>query len=636
MRRVIGIDLGTGNSCVAIADGDDVRVIADSEGHRTTPSIFSITNSQEHLVGRKALRQAEMNRLNTVFAIKRLIGRKFKSAEVQEFANRVPFKIVSALNGDAWVEVDDVPMSPEAISAHILTHMKRIAEENFGEGIHHAVITVPAHFNDSQRQATKDAGRIAGLHVMSIINEPTAAALAYGIDVAAEAAKNAPAEGDGKTRDRTIAVFDLGSGTFDITILALKNGTFEVLATGGDTYLGGEDFDLALVGHLLREFQKKEKVNLSQDRAVLQRLKEAARLAKQELSTKFSFEIVVPYICTGGDTGTPKDLSVTLERKTLENIANQLLNKLDAPCLQAMEDAKLKPDDIDDVILVGGMTRMPAVKQRCKKIFGKTPIDTVDPDEAVARGAAIQGALLQGALKGLKLADVTSLSLGLEVQGGRMVTLLPRNSKIPAKVGEVFTTSAPNQTEVSIHLLQGESAFVPENKSLGQFELTGISKAPRGVPRIEVVLEVDADGIVHLSAKDELTQEIKAIEIVNTSGLDDAEIKALANEARRESVYRAKKTPRGPSAAELELDRKELGKEFEELRNKLRTTVFETQFRLDSEGKRFKGARRAHLEEQLAIARNLLLSSQSEAELRESLTNVIEAVSHFENYLEAA
>ncbi len=598
MTRVIGIDLGTTNSCVAVIENGRPVVIPDSEGRRTTPSIFAYSSTQEPLVGYAAREQAETNRLNTIFAVKRLIGRKYEAEEIQRAAEKLPYKIVPAPNGDAWVLVDNQPLSPEEISSRILTRMKEVAEGYLGEKVYHAVITVPAHFNDAERQATKDAGKIAGLEVMRIINEPTAAALAYGLDLFDKSGAEANA-----ARDRVIAVFDLGGGTFDITILALKSGNFEVLATGGDTYLGGEDFDLAIVRYLVAEFKKQSGVDLSSDRAVLQRLKEAAVIAKHDLSVRHTTHVSLPFVCRGTG-GQPQHLEIELDRGALEKIVAPILEKLKVPCVVALNDAGLKPDGVDDVILVGGMTRMPAIKRVCFRVFGKEPIDTVDPDEAVALGAAIQAGLLQGMVKGVSLFDVISLSLGLETQGGMMATLLPRNTKIPASVTETFTTSAPNQRQVSIHVLQGESEFAPENKTLGRFELTGIDPAPRGVPEIAVTFAVDVEGIVHVSAKDLKTGEAKQIEIFASSGLSDLEIDSLIKENRQHL---------------LETERRD---SLDEARQELKGLIFSTQYQLDTEGKHIRGDVRTEYESVLEVARMELRSANDAAQLRRQVVEV--------------
>lgn len=605
MAKVIGIDLGTTNSCVAIIEGDEPVVIQDRDGNATTPSIYAISGTQEPLVGYPAQRQAETNRLNTIFAVKRLIGRKFDAPEIVEAGEKLPYKILRADNNDAWVEVNGKPTSPEEVSAQVLVRMKQIAEEYLGETVKQAVITVPAHFNDSQRQATKDAGKIAGLDVLRIINEPTAAALAYGLD--------------GNTdKDMTIAVFDLGGGTFDITILDLKNGVFDVRSTNGDTFLGGEDFDLAIVGHFIREFKKKEGIDLAGDKMVLQRLKEAARKAKHDLSTQSQVMVSLPFICQGDAGASPKHFELSLDRKTLERLIAPLLERLDEPCLTAIEDAGLKAEKIDLVLLVGGMTRMPSVKKQCMKIFGKEPSDAVNPDEAVAIGAAIQAGLLQGLVKGVSLLDVTSLSLGIETQGGMMHRLIERNTKIPALLSEIFTTSAPHQPQISIHILQGESNFAPDNKTLGRFELMGITPAPRGVPKIEVAFEVDVEGILHVSAKDLDTGEEKRVEIFASSGLSDGEIDQLIKDNRTQ-------VPEDKNQGTVG-----------EIKNQLMGAIFQIQFKLDSEGKKFKGQEREHLEESLRSARLTLGSESDVPTLKQALLAVKQASAILDDYLEAA
>ncbi len=605
MGKVIGIDLGTTNSCVAILEDEAPTVIKDRSGNSTTPSVFAISGTLEPLVGYPAQRQAETNRLNTIFAVKRLIGRKFDAAEITDASEKLPYRILPAENGDAWVEVNGAPTSPEEISSHVLVCMKEVAEEHLGEKIRHAVITVPAHFNDSQRQATKDAGRIAGLDVLRIINEPTAAALAYGLD---------------KLNDKkaTIAVFDLGGGTFDITILELENGVFDVKATNGDTFLGGEDFDLALVGYLLSEFKKKEGIDLSGDKATLQRLKEAAVKAKHALSNQVTYTVSIPFICQGSDGAAPKHLEVVLDRKTLERLIKPLLERLVEPCLTALEDAKLAPDKIDEIILVGGMTRMPSVKRKCLEIFGKEPNDSVNPDEAVALGAAIQAGLLQGLVKGVSLLDVTSLSLGIETQGGMMHRFIERNTKIPVNITEIFTTSAPNQPQISIHVLQGESNFAPDNKTLGRFELLGIQPAPRGVPKIEVSFEVDVEGILHVTAKDLDTGEEKKVEIIASSGLNDSDIDELIRTNKREQKVEAK------------------ADELAQVKTALMSALFQVQFKLDSEGKKFKGPERELLEECLRQARHTLATESDGRSLRSALHAVTEAANSLEEFLQAA
>ncbi len=605
MSKVIGIDLGTTNSCVAILEEAGPLVIRDRDNNATTPSLYAISSTEEPLVGYPAERQAETNRLNTIFAVKRLIGRKFNSEQIREISGKLPYKIIAAENGDAWVEVNGKRTSPEEVSAQILIKMKEVAEEHLGEKVHHAVITVPAHFNDAQRQATKDAGKIAGLDVLRIINEPTAAALAYGINA-------------GKGKNATIAVFDLGGGTFDITILQLQEGVFDVRSTNGDTFLGGEDFDLALVGYLISEFKKKEGVDLSNDKVVLQRVKEAARKAKHDLSSKVEVLVQLPFICQGAGNTTPKHLEIKLDRKTLEKLVAPILERLDEPCFTAMEDAGLKPEQIDEIILVGGMTRMPAVKRRCLKIFGREPLEAVNPDEAVALGAAIQAGLLRGFVKGVSLLDVTSLSLGIETQGGMMHKLIERNSKVPVVLKELFTTSAPNQPQVSIHVLQGESGFAPENKTLGRFELMGIKPAPRGVPQIEVTFEVDVEGIVHVSAKDLETGEEKKVEIIAGSGLSDEEIDHLLKDNK---VFSKEEKPT---------------LNIESVKTELMSALFTIQFKLDTDGKKLRGEKKALLEECLRSARETLATDPDPTNLKLALKAVKEASLLLDDYLEAA
>lgn len=616
MKKVIGIDLGTANSCVAILKDNKPYIIPDEEGRQTTPSIFAITANQEHLCGYTAQEQADSNRTNTIFAVKRLIGRRYDSLEVAEAALKLPYKIIPSPGGDAWVEVNKDPMSPEQVSSHVLIRMKEIAEHHLGHSVTHAVITVPAHFNDAERQATKDAGKIAGLEVLNIINEPTAAALAYGTHAVHE-----------KDVVKNIAVFDLGGGTFDITILTFSNGKFNVLATGGDTYLGGEDFDLEIVSYLINEFYRMEGIDISQNKNILQRLKEAARTAKEKLSFEEKTVVRLPYICSSKDKKYPVSLNIPMTRKTLEQIVAPILARLEDPCLTAMEDADLKKADITDVILVGGMTRMPVVKKHCERIFGVKPDDSINPDEAVAGGAAIQAGLLQGLLTGMSLADVTSLTLGIEIQGGKMVPLIPRNTKIPVKVTEIFTTSGPNQTEVSIHLLQGESELVPRNKSLGKFEMTEIPPSKRGFSRIAVSLEVDADGIVHVGAKDMRSGEHKEIEIVNTSGLNEKEINKLLNENNAQQAYMDRKNNKASKTKKPTLN---------ETARELRNQIFHIQYRLDTEGKYFTGKNRENLENCLAFSRATLDATESEEILAKVLEELTQAGQELMQHLEAA
>ena len=518
MSKVIGIDLGTTNSCVAVLEGDKVKVIENAEGARTTPSIVAFKDG-EILVGQAAKRQAVTNPKNTLFAIKRLIGRRFEDKEVQKDISLVPFKIVKADNGDAWVEAGGKKLAPPQVSAEVLRKMKKTAEDYLGEPVTEAVVTVPAYFNDAQRQATKDAGRIAGLDVKRIINEPTAAALAYGMDK--------------KGGDKTIAVYDLGGGTFDVSIIEIADvdgeQQFEVLATNGDTHLGGEDFDLALIDYLVEEFKKEQDVNLKGDPLAIQRLKEAAEKAKIELSSSQSTEVNLPYI-TADATG-PKHLVITISRAKLESLTEEMVARTILPCKTALEDAGLSTSDIDDVILVGGQTRMPLVQQKVQEFFGKEPRKDVNPDEAVAMGAAVQGAVLSGDKKDVLLLDVTPLTLGIETMGGVMTPIIEKNTMIPTKKSQVFSTAADNQPAVSIQVYQGERKIANQNKLLGNFDLTDIPPAPRGVPQIEVTFDINADGIMNISAKDKGTGKSQSIQIKADSGLSDAEIEEMIRAA---------------------------------------------------------------------------------------------------------
>ena len=515
MAKVIGIDLGTTNSCVAVMDGGKPKVLENSEGANTTPSIVAFTDDGERLVGQTAKNQAVTNPINTLFAIKRLIGRRFDDELVKKDQALVPYQIVGGDNGDAWVEAQGKKYSPQQISAFILQKMKETAEAKLGEKVTQAVITVPAYFNDAQRQATKDAGRIAGLEVLRIINEPTAAALAYGLDK--------------KDGAKTIAVYDLGGGTFDISILEIGDGVFEVKSTNGDTFLGGEDFDMKIVSYLADEFKKEQGIDLRKDKLALQRLKEAAERAKKELSSSTQTEINLPYITA--DSSGPKHLTMKLTRAKLESLVDDLIDRTKGPCTKAIKDAGLKAADIDEVVLVGGMTRMPKVQQVVKELFGKEPHKGVNPDEVVAIGAAIQGGVLKGEVKDVLLLDVTPLSLGIETLGGVFTRLIDRNTTIPTKKSQTFSTAEDGQTAVTIRVSQGEREMAADNKLLGTFDLIGIPPAPRGMPQVEVTFDIDANGIVHVSAKDKATGKEQSIEIRASGGLSDTEIDRMVKDA---------------------------------------------------------------------------------------------------------
>jgi len=577
MSKVIGIDLGTTNSCVAIMEGGEPIVIANAEGSRTTPSMIAITESGERLVGQQAKRQAVTNPENTLFAIKRLIGRKFDTEAVKKDIKISPFKIVKADNGDAWVDVRDKKYSPPEISAMVLQKMKKTAEDYLGQPVTDAVITVPAYFDDSQRQATKDAGKIAGLNVLRIINEPTAAALAYGLD---------------KKHDEKIAVFDLGGGTFDISILELGDGVFEVKSTNGDTFLGGEDFDQVVIDWIADEFKKEQGIDLRSDKMALQRLKEAAEKAKCELSTSMETDINLPFI-TADATG-PKHLNLKLTRAKLEALCADLLAKLDGPCRQALKDSGLTASEINEVILVGGMTRMPAVQKRVQDIFGKVPNRGVNPDEVVAIGAAIQGGVLKGDVKDVLLLDVTPLSLGIETLGSVMTKLIEKNSTIPCRKSQTFSTASDNQPAVSIHVLQGEREMATDNKTLGNFELTGIPAAPRGVPQIEVTFDIDANGIVHVSAKDLGTGKEQSIRITASSGLSKEEIDKMVRDAEAHSSEDKKK------------------RELIEARNQADSIVYQTEKSLKEFGEKIDAAEKQKIEEKLAELKKAMEGSDPE------------------------
>jgi molecular chaperone DnaK len=553
---IIGIDLGTTNSCVAVMEGTQPKVLENSEGARTTPSIVAFTEDGQRLVGLPAKRQVVTNPLNTIYASKRLIGRAYKDSEVQKEAAMVPFKIVPGPNGDAWVEARGKKYSPSEIGAFVLIKMKETAEAYLGHKVERAVITVPAYFNDSQRQATKDAGKIAGLTVERIINEPTAAALAYGLN---------KTENQGKT----IVVYDLGGGTFDVSILEISSGVFEVKATNGDTFLGGEDFDKRILDYLMAEFKKTSGVDLSNDKLAVQRLREAAEKAKIELSSTIQTEINLPYITA--DASGPKHMTMTMTRAKLEDLVKDLIDKTKQPCIVSLRDSGLKLEDIHEVILVGGMTRMPKVQELVEKFYQKKPNKSVNPDEAVAIGAAIQGGVMKGDVKDLLLLDVTPLSLGIETLGGVFTRLIPKNTTIPTKRSQVFSTAADNQTEVQIQVYQGEREMASANKLLGSFNLSGIPPAPKGVPQIEVTFDIDANGIVNVSAKDKATGKQQQIRITSSGGLSDSDIQRMIKEA------------------ELHKKEDEERRNLVENRNHLESLILETEKNLNTTYKSFEG-----------------------------------------------
>ncbi len=577
MAKVIGIDLGTTNSCVAIMEGGDPTVIANSEGGRTTPSVAAFSDSGERLVGQIAKRQSITNPENTIFAVKRLMGRRYDDPMVQKALKVLPYKIVASDNGDGWVESRGKQYSPQEISGFILQKMKQTAEDYLGEKVNDAVITVPAYFNDSQRQATKDSGRIAGLNILRIINEPTAASLAYGLD---------------KKKDEKIAVFDLGGGTFDISILELGDGVFEVKATNGDTFLGGEDYDQRVIDYLADEFRKDQGIDLRKDRMALQRLKEAAEKAKCELSSSMETDINLPFVTA--DQNGPKHLNIKLTRSKLEALCADLLDMTEGPCRQALKDASLTPADINEVILVGGMTRMPAVQERVKKIFGKDPNKGVNPDEVVAVGAAIQAAVLTGEVKEVLLLDVTPLTLGIETLGGVATKLIERNTTIPTRKGQTFSTAQDNQTAVSIRVLQGEREMALDNKLLGQFDLVGIPTAPRGMPQIEVSFDIDANGIVHVSAKDLGTGKEQSIKITASSGLNDDEIKQMIKDA------------------ELHAAEDKNRKEVVEARNHLDSLIYTTEKSLKDYGGDLESGVKTEIEAALEKAKKAMESQDTQ------------------------
>ena len=576
MSKVIGIDLGTTNSCVAIMEGSEPRVVENSEGGRTTPSIVAFTEDGERLVGQAAKRQAVTNPENTIFAIKRLIGRAFKDPMTQKDINMVPYTIEEHDNSDAWVAARGENYSPSQISAFILQKMKETVESNLGENITQAVITVPAYFDDSQRQATKDAGQIAGLEVLRIINEPTAAALAYGLD---------------RKENGTIAVFDLGGGTFDVSVLEIGDGVFEVKSTNGDTCLGGEDFDMRLLSYLADEFKKENGIDLREDKLALQRLKEAAEKAKIELSSAMQTEINLPFITA--DSSGPKHLTMKVTRAKLEAIVEDLINRTIDPCKAALKDADLSPGEIDEVILVGGMTRMPKVIEKVKNFFGREPNKGVNPDEVVAVGAAIQAGVLQGDVKDVLLLDVTPLSLGIETLGGVFTRLIDRNTTIPTKKSQVFSTAEDSQSAVTIRVFQGEREMAADNKLLGQFDLVGIPPSPRGVPQIEVTFDIDANGIVNVSAKDKATGKEQQIRIQASGGLDDAEIDRMVHDAENHA----------------EDDKKR--KELVEARNHAEAMMHSVAKMLEEHGDKISAEEKAEIEAKIEDVKSVLASEDA-------------------------
>ncbi|HEY5932775.1 MAG TPA: molecular chaperone DnaK [Nitrospira sp.] len=591
MGKVIGIDLGTTNSCVAIMSGGDPVVIANAEGSRTTPSVVAITDKTERLVGQIAKRQAITNPENTIFSVKRLMGRKFKSREVQEAMKRLPYKVVDADNGDAHVELRGKRYSPPEISAMILQKMRQTAEDYLGEKVTEAVVTVPAYFDDSQRQATKDAGQIAGLNVLRIINEPTAASLAYGLD---------------KKKDERIAVYDLGGGTFDVSVLEIGEGVFEVKSTNGDTYLGGDDFDLRVMDWLVDEFRKDQGIDLRKDRMALQRLKESAERAKIELSSSQETEINLPFITA--DSSGPKHMVTKLTRAKLEQLVDDLIQRTIEPCRKALSDAGVAAKDIQEIVLVGGMTRMPKVIQVVKDFFGKEPHRGVNPDEVVAIGAGIQGGVLKGEVKDVLLLDVTPLSLGIETLGGVFTKLIERNTTVPTKKSQVFSTAADNQTAVTIRVFQGEREMANDNKLLGQFDLVGIPPAPRGMPQVEVTFDIDANGIVHVSAKDLATQKEQSIKITASSGLSKDEVENLVRDAQSHT------------------DEDKKRRKLAEAKNQADSLVYQTEKNITEYGDKVSEEEKTKIQDAVAAVKKALEGTDAEA--IESATQSLMTASH--------
>ncbi len=589
MSKIIGIDLGTTNSCVAIMEGSQAKVLENTEGARTTPSVVAFTDENEKLIGQPAKRQAVTNPENTIFAVKRLIGRNFEDPTVKKDVETAPFKIINSEKGDAWIEAKGQKYSPSQISAFILQKMKETAEKYLGQAVTKAVITVPAYFNDAQRQATKDAGKIAGLEVLRIINEPTAASLAYGLD---------------KKQNKKIAVYDLGGGTFDVSILELGDGVFEVKSTNGDTFLGGEDFDNTIVEYLINEFKKDNGIDLKSDKLALQRLKEAAEKAKIELSSAEQTDINLPFI-TADKTG-PKHINLKMTRAKLEALVEDLIAKTMPPCKTALKDAGISANEIDEVVMVGGMTRMPKVIEEVKNFFGKDPNKSVNPDEVVAMGAAIQAGVLQGDVKDVLLLDVTPLSLGIETLGGVSTKLIDKNTTIPTKKSQVFSTAEDNQPAVSIRVLQGEREMATDNKLLGNFELVGIAPAPRGVPQIEVTFDIDANGIVNVSAKDKGTGKEQKIQIQASGGLSEAEIEKMVKEAE----------------ANKEADKKK--RESVDVRNQADTLIHSTEKNLKEHGSKISDADKKAIEDSSAALKETLKSENTE-EIKKKTEALVQA-----------